>query len=460
MSETVEKSTHTNIELIRGDPKKAIKKLSVPMMISMLLIMAYNLADSIWVAGLGADALAALGFITPVFMIIIGLGNGIGAGANSLIARSIGAMNKEVADNAALHSIVITLIISILVPIIFLPFLKSLLLMMGATGVSVQYGLDYGNVVFGLMIVFLVSSVASAILRSEGDVKRATYAMAITAILNIVLDPIFIYTLNMGIGGAAWATILSGLISCAVIIYWMWGKKDTYLDLTIRKFRYSKAILVDILKVALPSTAEQLIISILAISINALLVIVATTDAVAVYTAGMRVVQMAMIPLIGLGTALLTVGGAAYGARDGNKLEESFHYSLKLGFGLSIIIGILMYIFSGQIAIIFSYSETSAYLAPQIAQLLRILCLFTVFVPFGMNASCIFQGVGRGSISLVITIFRSLLCELIFAYIGGFVLGMGVLGVYYGVVIGGFIGSFIGFIWGKIFIRETKKVFN
>jgi len=85
----------SRISLITGDPKKAIRTLSVPMVISMLLIMAYNLADSIWVAGLGSDSLAALGFITPLFMIIIGLGNGLGAGANSLIARSIGAKDKK-----------------------------------------------------------------------------------------------------------------------------------------------------------------------------------------------------------------------------------------------------------------------------------------------------------------------------------------------------------------------------
>ena len=88
-------SKSSNVSMITGDPKKAIIKLAIPMMFSMLLIMLYNIADSIWVAGLGADALAAIGFITPLFMILVGLGNGIGAGANSLIARNIGAENYE-----------------------------------------------------------------------------------------------------------------------------------------------------------------------------------------------------------------------------------------------------------------------------------------------------------------------------------------------------------------------------
>ena len=105
-------SKNENIEIITGDPKRAIRKLSVPMMISMLLIMLYNIADSIWVSGLGPDALAAIGFITPLFMVLVGLGNGIGAGANSLIARYIGAENYPQANNAGLHAILLSVIVS------------------------------------------------------------------------------------------------------------------------------------------------------------------------------------------------------------------------------------------------------------------------------------------------------------------------------------------------------------
>lgn len=184
------KGKHANIELITGDPKKAINKLAWPMMLSMLLIMLYNLADSVWVSGLGADALAALGFITPLFMIIIGLGNGIGAGANSLIARAFGAKKDELANNAALHSVVLTVIIGIVIPIILLPLIPEIVVIMGGASVT-ELCMDYSKVTFGLLIVFLFSSVLSSILRSEGDVNRATIAIAITAVLNIIIDPIF-----------------------------------------------------------------------------------------------------------------------------------------------------------------------------------------------------------------------------------------------------------------------------
>lgn len=459
MSETFNKGSHANIELIRGDPKKAIRQLSWPMMISMFLIVVYNLADSIWVSGLGADALAALGFVTPLFMIIVGLGNGIGAGANSLIARAIGGENKHLANNTALHSIIITIIIGILAPVILLPILPTLIEIMGGAS-TMQYALDYGYIVFGGMFVFIFSSLGSAILRSEGDVKRATIAMAITAILNIILDPIFIYTLGMGMAGAALATILSALIACIVMAYWIFVKKDTYMDVKLSEYKASRKVTFEILKVAIPSTAEQLIISILAMAVNAMLVMVASTDAVASYTAGMRVVQMAMIPLMGLGTALLTVAGAAYGARSYEKFNTSFSYTVKLGFLISIVLAVIVFIFSPQLALVFSYSEATSYLTSEIANVLRILCGFLLFMAFGMCGSCLFQGVGRGTSSLIITLLRSLICEVILAYLFGIVLGYGEMGIYCGVVLGSFIGSMFGYFWARSFVRRTKKIFK
>ncbi len=128
MNDSINRSSKSGVDerlsLITGDPKKAIRTLSVPMIISMLLMMVYNLADSIWVAGLGPNSLAALGFITPLFMMVIGLGNGLGAGANSLISRCIGAKNKKGSDNAAIHSIILTIILSVVLTAFILIFLK------------------------------------------------------------------------------------------------------------------------------------------------------------------------------------------------------------------------------------------------------------------------------------------------------------------------------------------------
>ena len=446
-----------NIEMITGDPKKAIVKLALPMMLSMLLIMLYNIADSIWVAGLGADALAAIGFITPLFMVLVGLGNGIGAGANSLIARYIGANNYKQANNAALHGIVLSIIVSVIFTVLIEVLMVPILQFMGA-GNTIQYALDYSYIIFGFLFIFVYSGVASAIFRSEGDMRRATIAIAVTAILNIILDPVFIYILNFGIAGAAWATVISATMSCLVMSYWIWGKRDLYLDLSWKNFNYQSYIMLDTLQVAIPSTLENIVFSALAIIINSMLVMADGTTAVAVYTASMRIVQLAMIPLIGIGTAVLTVAGVAYGAHNYKNLQTAHSYSIKLGFAVSIALGIVIYIFSPQIASMFAYTSASSTLAPEIARAISVLTLFVLAIPHGIMSSMMFQGVGKGIYSLLITLLRSLILESVFAYIFCFIFGWGVVGIYAGVIMGCFVGGTVGYIWAKLFIREFKKI--
>lgn len=443
------------ISLVTGDPKRAIRVLSVPMIISMMLIMAYNLADSIWVAGLGADALAALGFITPVFMIVIGLGNGLGAGATSLIARCIGADDKKKADNAAIHSVILTLAISAILTVLVLNFLPNILLAMGA-GSTVGFALQYGQVVFGGLIFLIFSSVASGILRAEGDVKRPMYAMAATAVLNIILDPIFIYYFGWGIAGAAYATVLSASISCALMIYWMLFK-DTYISLKRSRFKADWNVVRDILMVGLPASAESLVMSVLGILLNLILVITGGAEAVAVYTAGWRVVMMAMILPIGIGTASITVAGAAYGAKKYDNLKMALNYGAKLGFGIAIIVGLILYIFSGYIATIFTYSPQTAYLAPQIAAFLQVMFIFYIPIPLGITASAMFQGVGKGITSLILTLLRELVFIAIFAYLFAFIFNFGSQGVWWGLVAGSAIGCSLAYIWANIFVNRLEK---
>ena len=450
------KEKSKNIEMITGDPKKAIIKLALPMMLSMLLIMLYNIADSIWVAGLGSDALAAIGFITPLFMVLVGLGNGIGAGANSLIARNIGSKNYQQANNAALHAIVLSIIVSAIFTIVIEVFMVPILQFMGA-GNTIDYAMQYSYIIFGFLFIFVYSGVVSAIFRSEGDMRRATIAIAVTAIMNIILDPVFIYVLNLGISGAAWATIISASLSCLVMSYWIWGKKDLYLDLSPKNFSYQGSLMLDTLQVAIPSTLENIVFSALAIIINSMLVLASGTAAVAVYTASMRIVQLAMIPLIGLGTAVLTVAGVAYGARNYTNLKTAHSYSIRVGFAVSILLGAVMFVLAPEIAAVFSYTEASAGMAPQIAHAISVLSLFVLAIPHGIMSSMVFQGVGKGINSLLITLLRSLILESVFAYLFCFIFGWGLSGIYAGVVFGCFVGGTVGYIWAKIFISRFKK---
>ncbi|MCQ2970657.1 MAG: MATE family efflux transporter [archaeon] len=447
---------NSNIEMITGDPKKAINKLSIPIIASMFLIFANNIIDSVWVAGLGADPLAALGYVTPLFMVLIGIGNGIGAGGNSLISRYIGAEKRQSANNAAIHNLILGIILSIAVSIILLTFLKPLLMVMGASAV-LKYAMDYGIVIFAFSFAMLLPPIFGGAFRAEGDVKRATIPLAISAITNMIIDPIFIYTFNLGVAGAAWATVIAHILAVAAMLYWMLVKKDTYLKYNRESFKNDLTMYKDILVVGIPASLEQLILSALTIVVNFMLTIVSGPVAVAVYTAGWRIINIGMLPAIGVGTAAISVSGVAYGARKYENLRITARYAVKVALIASIIVCIILNIFANQIAFIFSYSESSAQLEPLIASFLQIMCLFILYVPFGASAGNVFQGVGKGSISFILTSFREFVLVLIFAYVLGFTLNMGEFGIYCGMLLGGGIGSLICYICIELYINRLMR---
>jgi Na+-driven multidrug efflux pump len=128
-----------------------------------------------------------------------------------------------------------------------------------------------------------------------------------------------------------------------------------------------------------------------------------------------------------------------------------------LGFAISILLGALMFLFSGEIAAVFSYTEASAGLAPQIAHAISILSLFVLAIPHGIMSSMMFQGVGKGIYSLIITLLRSLILESVFAYIFCFIFGWGLTGIYAGLVFGCFVGGVLGYLWAKLFISRFRK---
>ena len=443
------------VKLITGDPKRAIRKFSFPMMLIMILITSYNIADSIWVAGLGADALAALGFITPIFMVIIGIGQGLGAGATSFIARCIGAEDKDKADNAGMHSILITAMLSVVLPVVLLVFLNDIISAMGAAGV-LALATEYGQIVFIGSFALLFNLVGSSILRAEGDTKRATYAIAISSILNIVIAPVFIYTLNMGISGAAVATVLSSSVASVAIFYWILVKRDTYLAFKFKDFSFDAGIIKDIMMVALPASLEQFVMSALTIFINAMLAIVAGTAAVAVYTAGWRIISLGIIPAIGIETAVLTVAGVAYGAKNYKNLEISYNYSIKLSVIISLVLAVITYIFAPEIAWLFTYSSNGAGIAPMIVDFLRIFCVFFIAIPLGLASTAVFQAAGKGTTSLLLVVIRDLILSLVVASILGFIFHWGAAGIYWGIVIGVILGSTFSYMYFKLFLRGLK----
>ncbi|MBC7118870.1 MAG: MATE family efflux transporter [Methanobacteriaceae archaeon] len=423
----------------------------------MLLTSTYNLIDAIWVSGLGGNALAAIGFVTPVYMILVGLSNGLGAGATSAISRCIGAKKIKRMNNTAIHAIILTLIISLLITLILEFSLGDLLLMLGAKD-ALNLSLTYGRIVFAGTIFILFTGSAYGILRGEGDTKRTMYAMIISAIINMILDPILIYSLKMGIAGAAWATLASQAFVSAIIIYWFLYKRDTFTRLSWKYFKANFKVAKSILEVALPASVEFFVISAGTAILNIIFVTVAGTDAVAVYSAGWRVVMIGFVPLISIGTGTITVAGVAYGARKYNNLSIAHNYSIKMGMLVAIATSILTFILAPYISMIFTYSPQARHLAPTITEFLRIMCLFYIFIPPGLMSNSIFQGIGKGTTSLILTIIRQLLFIVIFAYILAIMFNLGQRGAWWGVVAGDIVGSMIAYLWARIYIKRLQKL--
>ena len=217
-----------NVDLMLKNPKKALIDMSIPLIISLLITSFYNLIDAFWVSGIGADALAGIGFFTPIFMILVGFGNGLGSGAAFALSKYLGGGNKQKANNASIHSIIINIIVSLVVTIILLILLNPILNAMGA-GQTIGYATDYGVIILLGSVFIILSNALYGIFRGEGDTTRPMYAMMASAILNMILDPIFIYKFDLGVMGAAAATIVSSIFVILVLIYWFYIKKDTYL---------------------------------------------------------------------------------------------------------------------------------------------------------------------------------------------------------------------------------------
>ncbi len=449
-----------NIESITGNPRSAINKLAFPTIFSLLLMFLNNLIDSFWVSGINSNALAALGFISPLYLVIIGLGTGVGAGANSLISRYVGAHRTDDANNAVMHSIIITLAVSLIVLMIGIFFLDDLVIFLGAGSVS-TYCLSYGQIIFLLNIVFLAPNVAASIFRAEGDVARATNPMILTAIFNMILDPILIYGLDLGIFGAGLATVLASFLGFLLMIYWIYVKKDTFFKFRLSNYKRKLEIYRKILAVSIPASTEEIIFALVAIILNYLIIVTAGVEEVAAFTIAWRFITIAFIPCMAIGIATITVSGIAYGARNWVNFNETIKYSTLLGLAITIAICAIFFIFAHPLCGLFNFQAGNPALVHRSAEILQLLVFYNFLISLGATAAYTYQGVGSGFKSLATTILRELVLSMALAYIMGITFGMGVFGVYLGAIIGMNIGTIIGFVCIWIFnLKFKKRVFS
>jgi putative MATE family efflux protein len=451
--------SNKNVELMRGEPEIAIKKLAIPIMISMLLTASYNIVDGIWVAGLGQAAIAGIGFVTPIFMILNGVSVGLGNGATSSISRAVGAKDHERANKSATHAILIFVAASILLTVLLLFVQEPLIRTYGASGQSLAEGLKYGTPLFLGLFAFMLANGGSGILRGEGDMKRAMYAMIVSVALNFILDPVFIYLLNLGSAGASLATIISSLGAATVIMYWILVKKDTYVHVTFKDFNFDSKIAFDILKVGIPASLDMFMMS-LAMSIYLIFISsIAGEYGIAAFTSGQRLYLFAIMPLTAIGSAVAAVSGSAYGARNSDYLSRTHSYGTKFAMLFGVVVLIILVIFAPQLSLLFAYTPETANLVPEITRFLRIASFGLLLVGMGMPSSFMYQGIGRGTTSLVWTIIREVIFTVSFTYLFGIVLNWGLVGIWTGLAIGRMIASILNYAYARYTIKRIKQEF-
>ncbi|XRP97729.1 MATE family efflux transporter [Methanocaldococcus sp. 16A] len=446
-----------NVEILLGNPKKAIIEVSKPIIVATFIESIYSLVDSIWVSGLGADALAAVGASFPILISIYAVSWGLSVGISSGIARRVGAKNKVEADKVANHAIILALISGILYILAVYPNLDTLFSLMGTYGACKSLAIKYSNILVLGVVIFTICDALYGIFRGEGNTKIVMIASVVGTLTNIILDPIFIYMLNLGISGASYATLIAITISLLILAYNLFIKKACYVTVKLSKFKPNLDIIIDLIRVGIPSALMEMTVAVSFFIMTSIIMIVGGSEGLAVYTGALRITEFGFIPMLGLASGATSVIGATYGAKSFEKLKTAYFYTIKIGILMEIVIVALIMLLSPVLAYLFTYTEVSMGIHEELVRALRIVPLYLLFTPFILTTSAMFQGIGKGEKSLIIAIFRSLVCHIGYAYLFAIILGLGMFGIYGGLVTGEFTSGIFAFLFGILTIKTLIK---
>ncbi len=444
------------VNLLLGDPKKAIVKLSIPAIMGQMAFALYNITDVVWVSGLGPDSLSAVGLFSPFSMLIGALSAGVGVGGGVLISHGIGSQDKKNVDNVALHTLVLMILFSSVITFLLLTFARPLLHVIGA-GETIDLAVPYMKIMAMGIVFSAFSNVANSILRAEGDVKRATYAGVSGLALNMILDPVFIYVLELGVAGAAWASLLSMLAVSFVLFFWLCVRQDTFVSIDIRSFSFNKILISSILRIAVPVSISQVSNSIIVFMTNIIVIRIVGTDGVAVYLSGMRVVFVAGLPVLGIAVALVPVIGAAFGAQDYDKLGIAFRYALKIGLMLEFGAAAVIFVSAPLITTLFTWSGESAGIAAELTLCLRVMMAVCPAMALSMLSGFSFVAVGKAYHALGVNFVRIFICVIPFILLFAVFLDFGLLGIWIGAAVGNWAAGIFAYFWAKKFIGAMTK---
>ena len=425
-----------NVSILLGNPKVAIRKLAIPLILSLLVSQINVLADRAWCSGLGVDAMAAIAVVIPIYMTIVGLGSGLGVGASAIISRMIGADSKEKACNAASQALLFGLVFAIILTPILLISQRGILTILGA-GDVLDMAESYLTIYSICAIIILMNGAIGGILNGQGATSLSTVMMIVMAISNIVLDPVFIYWLDMGVRGAAIATVIATVFSLLIGAYFIMSRR-TYLTIDRSHMKYEKEQMRMVSVAAIPQMIEYAVMYAMNAVLNVIVINTGGSEGLTVYSTPDNLIDLIVIPAMAIGSALVPVASSAFGQKNMDRMKASFRYALMLSLAAVICLAIITEIFSEQALFIFTYSEEMAALRPTMVHALRIMCLYSALFAFTPICSGYLQAMGRPNYSVFCAVWRNLALIGSFIFLASF---MNMVGIFWGLVLGHSIGA-------------------
>lgn len=334
-------------KMINEPVSKLIAKLAVPTVISMLVTSIYNMADTFFVSQINTQASAAVGIVFPIMSIIQACGFTLGMGAGSLVSVRLGQKRNDEANQIASTAFFTAIAIGALITLFGNIFSNQFLALVGASETILPYAHDYARYIFWGAPVMCASFVLNNVLRSEGKAFFSMIALTSGGLINITLDPFFIYGLGMGIRGAAVATIVSQTIAFVILLSWFLRGKAV-CRMSIKFFRFTVDVLGKIVTTGLPSLARQSLASIATILLN-------TTagaygdSAVAAMSITTKIVMFVASIMIGIGQGFSPVSGYNYGAKRYDRVKKAYRFLVGSGMAIMTCFALVIFIFAPQI---------------------------------------------------------------------------------------------------------------
>ena len=452
----------SRLKTFLDNPSKALWSLAIPIMFGMGIQTLYNLVDMIFIGRLGGQSIAGIAFNMPLFFLVLGLTMGLGTGVTASIARFIGQNNKKEADNSAEHAIFMAVVISLFLSSLGLLFGERILSLFGAEGEILSIGWEYLHVMCFGMPFMIFSGFFRSILAGEGDMKLPMMVAGLGTVLNIILDPIFIFDLEnygglgfgLGVAGAAMATVISQVIVFCVFIYMLFVKEHSYITFRLKDFSFSSDIIWDIVKVGLPASLSMVVMAIGQGVFNKILIHF-SADTVAAYQVAGRLDMLVFLPIFSIAASLTTLVGMFFGAKEYNILRFTIKYGIISAFCITVLSSVLIYLFADLAVGFFTDDEFIISIA---VTFLKLFAFVYPLISIGITTGRVLQGLGKGLPVLVITIVRVLGVSAPLAFLFIFYMGKPVEWVWYSMMISTIVAFTIAVIWLFSTVRKLPTV--